>query len=393
MPLVKSPLALLAPGFLLLLAIAGCQAPPPAPGATPPPPVELIAIGFDALPGWKQDHPAQALPAFLASCAHISGGAAQAQGNDPAAWKAACQAGRAVPRDNNTAARAFFESNFQPFAIAVGGIGAGLFTGYYEPEMRGAARPASGYQAPLLALPNDIVEADLGAFADDLKGRKITGRTDGKKFVPYYDRATIEHGALAGRNLELLWLANPIDAFFVQIQGSGRIRLPDDSVVRVTYAGQNGRAYVPIGRILIEQGAIPREQVSMQSIRTWLDAHPAEAASVMDRNPSFVFFRMLQAKADEGPPGASGAALTPMRSIAVDRAFIPMGAPVFVDTTDAIDGSKIQQLMVAQDTGGAIRGAIRADIFFGWTPEAEAHAGRMKQTGQQYLLLPRVSTN
>jgi membrane-bound lytic murein transglycosylase A len=230
----------------------------------------------------------------------------------------------------------------------------------------------------------------LGSFADDLKGRRIAGRVSNGNLVPYYDRSEIEHGALQGKRAELLYLADPVDAFFLQIQGSGRVTLPNGGLVRVTYAGQNGRPYVPIGRVLSASGDIPADQVSMQSIRAWLNAHPDHAADVMNQNPSYVFFRELpNSNQSEGPPGALGVPLTPGRSIAVDRGFIPLGAPVWIDTTDPLDGSALQRLMVAQDLGGAIRGAVRADLFFGWDKQAAERAGKMRQKGQEYVLLPK----
>jgi membrane-bound lytic murein transglycosylase A len=236
------------------------------------------------------------------------------------------------------------------------------------------------------------VQADLGAFAPDLKGRKLTGRVEGGRFVPYWDRAAISGGALAGRRLEILWLADKVDAFFLEIQGSGRVRLPDGGVVRVTYADQNGRGYVPIGRVIAERDHIPPSQVSLQSIRAWLAAHPADAAGVMNQNPSYVFFRELAGiDPNQGPPGSLGAGLTPGRSAAVDRSFIPLGAPLWIDTTDPIDGSRLQRLLVAQDTGGAIKGPIRADVFWGWGQDAETRAGKMRQQGAAFVLLPRAA--
>jgi membrane-bound lytic murein transglycosylase A len=209
--------------------------------------------------------------------------------------------------------------------------------------------------------------------------------------VPYWDRAAIGRGALDGQRLAILWTADPVDAFVLQIQGSGRVLLPDGQVVRVSYAGQNGRPYVPIGRVLADRGAIPLGEVTMPSIRAWLEAHPAEAAGVMDQNPSYVFFRELPgAGPEDGPPGSLGAPLTPGRSIAVDRTFIPLGAPVWLDTTDPVTGAPLRRLMLAQDTGGAIKGPVRADIFWGWGAAAEDRAGRMKQPGTATVLLPRA---
>jgi membrane-bound lytic murein transglycosylase A len=395
-----------------VLAVSGCArpapAPPPAPGpvtASPAPAAEtmtLSPVGFDALPGWRHDTLAPALAAFLAGCRAMGtgkslggSGAAAALGGNAADWQAACAAGRQVPPGDEPGARAFFERAFQPYAITSASGGAngsdqGLFTGYYEPEIAGSLTPAAGYATPLYAEPRDIVQADLGAFAPDLKGRHVAGRVENGRFVPYFDRAAIDAGALAGRRLEILWLADKIDAFFLEIQGSGRVRLPDGQVIRVSFAGQNGRGYVPIGRVIAERDHIPPSQISLQSIRAWLAAHPDQAQAVMEQNPSYVFFRELPGTGpQEGPPGSLGAGLTPGRSVAVDRGFIPLGAPLWIDTTDPLDGAPLQRLMVAQDTGGAIKGPVRADIFWGWGPDAEARAGKARQQGRDFLLLPR----
>jgi membrane-bound lytic murein transglycosylase A len=359
----------------------------------------LAPVGFDGLPGWRSDRVADALPAFLAGCRAMASGKAlggsgetASRGGNPAQWRAACDLGRNVPTGDEAAARRFFEQAFQPYAISDAGADQGLFTGYYEPEVRGALAPAPGFATPLYGRPADIVQADLGAFAPDLKGRKLTGRVEGGRFVPYWDSAAISGGALAGRRLEILWLADKVDAFFLEIQGSGRVRLPDGGVVRVTYADQNGRGYVPIGRVIAERDHIPPSQVSLQSIRAWLAAHPADAAGVMNQNPSYVFFRELAGiDPNQGPPGSLGAGLTPGRSAAVDRSFIPLGAPLWIDTTDPIDGSRLQRLLVAQDTGGAIKGPIRADVFWGWGQDAETRAGKMRQQGAAFVLLPRAA--
>ena len=381
-----------------LLALAGCVQPqgtgPTADASKAQ--MGLTPVGFDRLPGWGQDHASEALPPFVAGCTRMVdtlGGAGEAasRGGSAAFWASACKAARAVPRGDDAAAQAFFQASFQPYAVSADGRDTGLFTGYYEPEVRGSRSPGAGYDVPLLSRPGDLIQIDLGGFADDLKGRRIGGRIQSGNMIPYYDRAEIMGGALRGKRLELIWLADPVDAFFLQIQGSGRIQLPDGRVARVTYAGQNGRPYVAIGKVLAEQGAIPLEQVTMQSIRSWLLSHPAEATGVMDRNPSYVFFReLIGTRPDEGPPGALGAALTPGRSIAVDRGYIPLGAPMFLDTTDPVTGAPLQRMMVAQDLGGAIKGPVRADIFFGWGKDAEEKAGRMRGTGRQYLLLPKA---
>lgn len=399
---------------LTILALAGCTPPkqPPGKAATAAGPaaakhqLALTAVDFASLPGWRQDRLAEALTVFLANCRTLAAtpaeqnlggqGEAAARGGAPALWRAACDAARTVPPGDDAAARAFYERNFQPYAVSDSSEPSatqtqGLYTGYYEPEVSGNRSPGGAFRTALLSRPGDLVQVDLGEFIDDLKGRSVTGRVQDGKLVPYFDRAQIEAGALSRRRLELLWLSDPIDAFVLQIQGSGRVDLPGGKVVRVSYAGQNGRPYVPIGRVLADRGQIPLDQVSMQSIRAWLVAHPAEAAEVMNQNPSYVFFREIDdLRPEQGPPGALGATLTPGRSVAVDRNFVPLGAPVFIATTDPLTGEPLQRLMLAQDLGGAIRGPVRADIFFGWGKDAEERAGKMRQHGTEYLLLPRT---
>lgn len=321
----------------------------------------FLPVGFDRLPGWQADHLAEALPPFSASCGQMK---------DAATWRAVCAAARAVPPNDERAARAFFETNFQPYAMTDNGSEQGLFTGYYEPEVAGSRRQSATYDIPLYGMPAP---------------RARNGRPE---LLP--DRAAINRGALARQHLERFWLADSVDAFFLEIQGSGRIRLPDGNVVRVSYAGQNGHAYVAIGRVLIDRGELTREETSLQTIRAWLMAHPAQARAVMEKNPAFVFFRELPpTPIEQGPPGAMDVALTPGRSIAVDRSFVPLGTPMWLDTTNAINGLAIRRLMVAQDTGGAIKGPVRADLFLGWGVDAAELAGRMKQPGMQYMLVPR----
>ncbi len=399
------PAARLAAVATVLSALAGCVPPGQAPTTGAKPESSLTAVSFADLPGWAQDHPAEALPGFLAGCRQLPdaasgqslGGEGQAAtlGGKPSQWQAACVAGAQVPPGEDAAARSFFESYFQPYAVAdttspAETRGKALFTGYFDPQVRGSRSPGGAFRYPLLGRPPDLVQVDLGEFAGDLKGRSVGGRVQDGRLVPYYDRAQIDAGVLARRRLELLWLADPVDVFFLQVQGSGRVDLPDGRVVRVTYAGQNGRPYVPIGRVLVDQGQMTLDQVSMASIRAWLESHRDQAAAVMEQNPSYVFFREVTTlRPDQGPPGALGVPLMPGRSIAVDRAFIPLGSPVFIATTDPLTGAPWQRLMLAQDLGGAIKGPARADIFFGWGPDAEARAGKMRAEGREYVLLPR----
>ena len=394
------------PLALSLLTLAACvpqSARPPT--AVPRPALSLTAVPFSALPGWAQDNPAEALPAFLAGCRELADaasaqslggeGQAAALGGQPAEWQPACSAGAQVPPGNDAAARWFFEAYFQPYEVANASApltrrNEAFFTGYFDPEVAGSRTQRGAYQYPLLGRPPDLVQVALGDFATDLKGRSVAGRAQDGRLVPYYDRAQIEFGVLARRRLELVWLDDQVDVFMLQIQGSGRVDLPDGRVMRVTYAGQNGRPYVPIGRVLADRGEIPLDQVSLASIRAWLEQHKDQAAEVMNQNPSYVFFREVTTlRPDEGPPGALGVPLAPGRSIAVDRTFIPLGAPVFLATTDPLTGAPLQRLMLAQDLGGAIKGPARADIFFGWGKQAEERAGRMRAQGQEYLLLPR----
>ncbi len=367
-----------------------------APSGTP----TLTLASFDALPGWSIDPSWAAVPALLRSCGGVAdlppvqklGGAGDASrlAGTAGQWGTLCAAAEQLRANDDNGARAFFERWFQPYTITVNGRSEALFTGYYEPEVRGARRRGGIYQTPILALPKDLVQADPGPGSPG-EGTTIGRLSDGH-LVPYYDRAQIAAGALSHRGLELFWLADPVDAFLLQVQGSGRVRLPNGAIARVGYAGKNGLAYVPIGRLLAQRGEIPADQVSMQTIRAWLAADPGKAATLMDENPSYVFFRELPGLTqDEGAPGAFGVALTPGRSLAVDPRWLPLGAPVFVETTDPLNAQPLRRLTLAQDTGSAIQGALRGDLFFGWGAHAEDRAGRMRQPGRAWLLLPRAT--
>jgi membrane-bound lytic murein transglycosylase A len=373
-----------APAALLLAALAGC-APPPSPPEKPapvPPALVLVRHAFADLPGWRDDDPAPALAAFGRTCRRL----AETDAERRAGWLAACEeATRVAP--GREAARAFFERRFEAHLVTDRGRPEGLFTGYFEIELAGSWRRDDRHRFPLYTRPADLVSADLGEFRPEWKGERIEGRVAGGRLLPYPTRSEIEAGWLAGRRLELLWVDDPIDAFFLHVQGSGRVRMPDGSLVRVGFAGRNGRPYFAIGRELVSRGALQPEEVSLQSIRAWLRANPEEAGRVMEKNPSYVFFRVLDG---DGPVGAAGATLTPGRSLAVDPAFVPLGAPVFVDTTDPLaPGRPLRLLAVAQDTGSAIKGPVRGDLFFGAGAAAAERAGRMRQRGRYFLLLPR----
>ena len=262
----------------------------------------------------------------------------------------------------------------------------GLFTGYYEPEFAASRARGGDYQTPVYRRPASLITVDLGLFKDSLKGQTITGRVDKTKLVPFYDRAAVAQGVLDDSDA-LLWARDPVDVFFLEIQGSGRARLPDGSIVRLGYDAQNGLPYTAIGKQLKDSGEIV-PPVTMPKIRAWLTAHPDRAQSVMNANRSVVFFKEQQG---DGPKGAAGLPLTPGRSLAVDKTLWSYNLPLFLDTTDAAD-APLQRLMVAQDTGGAITGAVRGDVFWGAGDEAAAQAGAMQQPGVLYVLLPRGVT-
>lgn len=374
-----------------LIFVAACVARSPGPER-----IDLGPVDFDALPGWQEDRQSLALSAFRRSCVRVElrpeNGLVGANGigGVVADWRAACRAGADVPNADDEAARAFFEQYFALFRVIDRGSAEGLFTGYYEPLLSGARQRGGRYIVPIYGRPTDLVSVDLGDFRPGFKGRRIAGRIEGDALRPYANRAEIERGALNDRVPVIAWVDNPVDAFFLHVQGSGRISLENGDEIRVGYAAANGHEYRSIGGILVERGAMDRDAVTLPSIRAWLAAHPDESRALMDENESFIFFRELEG---EGAIGAQGVALTPGRSIAVDRRFIPLGAPVWLDimapaAEPGAEDRSVRRLTIAQDTGAAITGPLRGDVFWGFGPEAEAIAGRMKHRGQLYLLLP-----
>ncbi|MBK8173974.1 MAG: MltA domain-containing protein [Rhodospirillales bacterium] len=350
---------------------------PQAPG-TLPPRLDLSPARFVDLPDWRNDQHAEALAALKRSCPKFSKqNPAQPVGSAftfgrAGQWQELCAAAFLVPAGNGPA-RAFFERWFVPYRAHDGVDDMGLFTGYYEPVLRGSWVRTSRYAVPIYRLPP---EAAAGAA-----GRKSSGPA-----LP--SRAQIDRGALSGRGLELLWIDDPVDAFFLHIQGSGIVQMQDGALVRIGFAGKNGHPYVPIGAELIQRGEIAREDMSMQAIRTWLAGHPGESTRLMQSNPSYVFFDFVSG---DGPKGAQGVALTAGRSMAVDPQFVPYGVPLWLDTSDPIANQPMRRLVVAQDTGGAIRGPVRGDLFCGSGATAGATAGLMKQEGRWYLLLPKAA--
>ncbi|QNM95190.1 murein transglycosylase A [Chitinimonas koreensis] len=383
------------PALLLLALLAGCasQVAPTTPstpkpadcncGETPAKPAPVTAryqpADWSALPGWPGEQSLAGWPAWLASCKRLA---------SRPAWKEACSEAQALNPRDDSAVRGYFERRFQPWRIeASDGAQSGLITGYYEPLLRGSRETGPG-RVPIYAVPDDLLTIDLGELYPELKNQRVRGRLDGRKVVPYWSRADIDAGRAPTAGLALAWADDAIEAFFLQIQGSGRIQLEDGSLLRVGYADQNGHPYKSIGKWLIDQGELKSGEASMQGIQAWARAHPERLKELLDANPSFVFFRVLPS-ATGGPIGALNVPLTDGASVAVDPRFVPLGSPLYLATTRPNDSRPLNRLVHAQDTGGAIRGPIRADYFWGFGAEAGQLAGRMKQQGQIWLLWPK----
>lgn len=340
-----------------------------------------MPVSFASLPGWQKDDLRAAWPAFMASCGVLA---------KRADWKEPCAIAKQVAIDDDKAIRLFFESFFVPNqVVAADGASSGLVTGYYEPLLRGARKRGGPYQTPLYRVPDDLLTIDLAGVYPELKGMRLRGRLNGKKVVPYSTRADIERAEMTGK--ELLWVDDAVEAFFLQVQGSGRVQLTDtQETVRVAYADQNGYPYKSIGRYLVDKGELTLDQASAQGIKAWIAGHPTRRDELFNANPSYVFFKEERLPDPKvGPKGALGVPLTPQRSVAIDQRFVPLGTPVFLSTTQPYSDIPLQRLVMAQDTGGAIRGAVRVDYFFGFGSDAAENAGRMKQSGMVWVLLPR----
>ena len=385
----------------IVMAAAGCATPPvatapppvacPAPVTCPacpacPPPVvakppekPLQAAAWSDLPGWRDEDPRPALAAFAASCAVL---------DKQALWRDVCAAARAAQPADAGEARAWFEDRFRPWALVnPDGGRQGLITGYYEPVVRASRTRKPPFVHPLFGPPDDLIDVELADLYPELKHMRLRGRIEGRKLVPYYSRgewAGQEKSRLADA---LLWGDDAIDLFFMEIQGSGQVLLDDGSRIRVSYADQNGHPYRSVGRWLVDQGEMKIDQASMQNIKAWALTHPARVREMLAANPSLVFFRELPLTGI-GPPGALGVPLTPERSIAVDPRQVTLGAPVFLATARPDDGRPLERLMLAQDTGGAIRGVVRADFYWGSGADAGSLAGRMRQQGSLWAIMP-----
>ncbi|HPQ50711.1 MAG: murein transglycosylase A [Alphaproteobacteria bacterium] len=378
----------------VLLGLSGCASVPSQSEKATMPELDLKLVSFNQIDGWHDDLQQKALMPLYLSCEKIlKGDSKKTFGIKPEMgnygdWQDMC---RHIPNwelSTVEEARAFFEAWFVPYLLSDKEKTEGLFTGYYEPTLYGSLTRTDRFSIPLRSRPQDLVMVNLGDFREELKGQRIAGRVLGGQLKPYEDRAAIEDGKLPDQvDTALVWVDSAIDAFFLQIQGSGVVVLPDDTVMRVGYDGQNGHIYTAIGKELIARGALTKDNVSMQTIKAWLIAHPKEGRDVMRLNQSYVFFRALKT---DGSVGAQGVVLSPERSLAIDPVFLPYGAPIFLDIghPDGSDSS-IRSLVVAQDTGGAIKGPVRGDLFWGYGDHAGAMAGVMKSKGQAWILLPK----
>jgi membrane-bound lytic murein transglycosylase A len=379
--------------------VAGCSGVPKETGGDDQAALVLKKSSFSDLRGWQQDDMRGFMQAYDKSCARIlKKGADEAFSSDPAFgtygdWQTPCRAAKSVDTNNPAAIRAFVEKHFNVMQATAAGNPEGLFTGYYVSTLRGSRSKHGPYQHPLLGRPDDLVMVELGDFRKELKGQRIAGRVIDGKLKPYENRAQIVSGKMpSGQVRPLVWLDNPHDAFFVQVQGSGNVHLDDGSIMRVGYDGQNGHPYYAIGRELVKRGIYSKDEVSMEAIRTWLENNPAEAQELMNTNPSYVFFReMPDDGSGESAVGGEGVKLTAGRSIAIDRGKLPYGFPLWLDAAyNDSAATPIRRLMMAQDTGGAIRGAVRGDYFWGSGAEAEKMAGPMKAKGGYFFLLPKT---
>jgi membrane-bound lytic murein transglycosylase A len=357
---------------------------------------QYAPVAWADIAGWTEDDHLKAYQAFRLSCRPIS-----AQSNPPADSKALgaslrdpCRVARATDISDGTKARVFFEQHFIPLRISRLGEGEGFVTGYYEPIIDGSRTQTDVYTVPVYRRPSNLFVRGTKQSSVGLPNKGQVFRKIGRrKLVPYYDRAEIEDGAIAGRGLEICWLKNQTDLLFTQIQGSARVRLDDGSTVRINYDAHNGYPYTPVGRILIERNIIPKDQMSMQKIREWMEQNPDGANELRRQNRSYVFFREVQLSDKDEAVGAQGVPLTPGRSIAVDKALHVYGTPFFIEGELPIDSelskTPFRRLMIAQDTGSAIVGPARADLYFGAGVEAGKVSGRLRHNMRFVILIPK----
>lgn len=359
--------------------------------------VALLPIAYQQLPGWHEDSMDNLLPTLLQSwqrikASHMAGSVITDSwfSNFSEDWQPLLDQALALPADNAEKIREYFHNNFVPCRVIITQGNAPLFTGYYEPIIEVASSMHDEYKHPIYSRPNELITIDdLSIFLGEkqYKNKRIAGRVQKGKLVPYYTRTEIEQGILAGRNLEIAWAKNPVDLFFLHVQGSGVLKFEDGSMVRIGYDGQNGHKYVSIGKVLSNQSAIPPEYITKQYIMGWMQAQPDSGMSLMQKNPAYVFFRLNYG---DGPIGKHGAVLTPLRSVATDPIFISLGVPLWINAQTADKSFKLQRMVVAQDVGGVIKGPGRVDIFTGSGAGADELAGRLRANGETYILLPKT---
>ena len=374
----------------------------PALSSLPETPVRSLqgrytAVSWDSLPGWSEDDLTHVWKAFLNDCRGlmrpVSGSLALPARAAPRVWQPVCQAAVQAglgAEASGPAVRQFLQDQVRPWRLddAAGKPAAGTLTGYYEPLIRASRTRQGAYQWPLYAPPDDLLTIDLGSVYPELAGKRVRGKLDGRRVVPYDTRAQITADP-ARQPAVIVWADDPVEAFFLQIQGSGRAVLPDGGVLRLAYADHNGRPYASIGQWLARQGEMPLAQTSMQNIKAWARSHPDRVPDLLNVNPALVFFREEPIHDPElGPRGAYGVPLLPRRALAVDPAFVPLGTPVFLAAGTQGGAAPLQRLVFAQDTGAAIKGAARADFYWGTGDAAGASAGRMKQSSRMWLLWP-----
>ena len=355
--------------ILCILMLGACATRPPGIGS----PVE-----WSSLQNWTSDNHSEVWQGFLKSCQKLK----------QEHWQEVCNLAQNSPDLNDAEARQFFETHFEVRPVyAEGGESLGLITGYYEPLLKGSRKSSGRYRFPLYTAPKELLIVDLGKVYPKLKSLRLRGRLEGRRIVPYYSRAEIEGDPSHLQGYELLWVEDAVELFFLQIQGSGRIEMANGEIVRVGYQDQNGHPYLSIGKLLVERGELSLDKASMQGIKAWGIRNPEKLNELLHQNPSYVFFRELPAGIS-GPIGALGVSLTAGRSLAIDPRVIPQGAPVFLSTTWPNSSKKLHRLMIAQDTGGAIKGGVRADFFWGFGKEAANQAGKMKQIGKIWVRMP-----
>ena len=363
--------------------------PPSAPNLVPENRGTLVASTWNTMPGWGRDNPTDAWQGFLKSCGQL---------RSQTPWQSVCALATTLPANPSSGALIkFFEDNFVPHQVFnPDGSNNGTITGYYEPLLTGSRVATARYPYPLYKVPDDLIVVDLGDVYPELKNKRLRGRLEGNRIVPYLDRGGIESPTSRPlKSKELVWVEDEIESFFLHIQGSGRVQFEDGTSMRVGYADQNGHPFRSLGRLLIDKGEMTLAQTSMQGIKAWARANPQKVQEFLNGNPSYIFFKELPSDLS-GPIGTLGVPLTAERSIAIDSRVIPLGSPVYLSTTFPNTKKPLNRLMLAQDTGGAINGAVRADFFWGFGDGAGKQAGMMKQSGQMWVLLPKdynVATN